>query len=96
MTGSTVGIGGAILERLPPDDIKVLVADLDVDKAAETARWNREGGGTADALRIDGSSLDSIRAAFEQVDRYHGRCDILVKRRDRQNLLISRVSARPL
>ena len=78
VTGGAVGIGGAISERLAQDGIKVLVADIDGDKAAETTRRIREGGGAADALRIDVGSPDSIRAAFEQVERDHGRCDILV------------------
>ncbi len=78
VTGGAVGIGGAISERLAQDGIKVLVADIDGDKAAETARRICEGGGAAVALRIDVGSPDSIRAAFEQVERDHGRCDILV------------------
>ena len=78
VTGGAVGIGGAISERLAQDGIRVLVADIDGDKAAETARRICEGGGAAVALRIDVGSPDSIRAAFEQVERDHGRCDILV------------------
>lgn len=78
VTGGAVGIGGAISERLAQDGIKVLVADIDSDKAAGTALRIREGGGAAVALRIDVGSPESIRGAFEQVERDHGRCDILV------------------
>lgn len=78
VTGGAVGIGGATCERLAQDGIKVLVADIDFDKAGSTARRIREAGGSAGALRIDVSSPDAIRTAFEQVEREHGRCDILV------------------
>jgi len=78
VTGGAVGIGGATCERLARDGIKVLVADVDFDKAAATAHRIREAGGAAAPLRIDVASPDAIRAAFEQVEREHGRCDILV------------------
>lgn len=78
VTGGAVGIGGATCERLARDGIKVLVADIDFDKATTTAHRIREAGGAAAPLRIDVSSPDAIRAAFEQVEREHGRCDILV------------------
>lgn len=78
VTGGAVGIGGATCERLARDGIKVLVADIDFDKAAATAHRIREAGGAAASLRIDVASPDAIRAAFEQIEREHGRCDILV------------------
>lgn len=78
VTGGAVGIGGATCERLAQDRIKVLVADIDFDKAGSTAHRIREAGGSAGALRIDVSSPEAIRTAFEQVEREHGRCDILV------------------
>lgn len=78
VTGGAVGIGGATCERLARDGIKVLVADIDFDKATTTAHRIREAGGAAAPLRIDVSSPAAIRAAFEQVEREHGRCDILV------------------
>ena len=78
VTGGAVGIGGATCERLAQDGIKVIVADIDHDKAAATAERIRQAGGAAAALRIDVASPEAIRAAFEQVEREHGRCDILV------------------
>ena len=78
VTGGAVGIGGATCERLAQDGIKVLVADIDFDKAATTAQRIREGGGAAAPLRIDVASPEAIRTAFDQVEREHGRCDILV------------------
>lgn len=78
VTGGAVGIGGATCERLAQDGIKVIVADIDHDKAATTAERIRQAGGAAAALRIDVASPEAIRAAFDQVEREHGRCDILV------------------
>lgn len=78
VTGGAVGIGGATCERLARDGVKVLVADIDFDKAATTAHRIREAGGAAAPLHIDVASPEAIRAAFEQVEREHGRCDILV------------------
>lgn len=78
VTGGAVGIGGATCERLAQDGIQVIVADIDHDKAATTAERIRQAGGAAAALRIDVASPEAIRAAFDQVEREHGRCDILV------------------
>ncbi|WP_418315513.1 SDR family NAD(P)-dependent oxidoreductase [Piscinibacter sakaiensis] len=78
VTGGAVGIGGATSERLAADGSHVIVADIDIDKAQTTAHRIREAGGAAEALRIDVGSPDSVREAFEQVERKHGRCDILV------------------
>ena len=64
VTGGAVGIGSAISERLAQDGMRVLVADIDIDQAAGTARRIRDGGNAADPLRIDVGSPDSIRAAF--------------------------------
>lgn len=78
ITGGAVGIGGATCERLAADGIKVIVADIDLDKAEQTAQRLRDAGAQAAALRVDVADPASIAAAFERVDREHGGCDILV------------------
>lgn len=78
VTGGAVGIGGAICERLAQDGIAIIVADLDIDKAGDTAARIRDAGGSATALQIDVGSPDSIASAFANVERDHGGCDILV------------------
>lgn len=78
VTGGAVGIGAAICERLAQNGIEVLVSDIDSARAKDTALRIREGGGAAAALHIDVGSPESIRSAFDQVERDHGRCDILV------------------
>lgn len=78
VTGGAVGIGAAISERLAQAGLRVVVADLDLDKAGETAARINAAGGTAQALRVDIGQPESIAAAFAQVDAQHGRCDVLV------------------
>ena len=78
VTGGAMGIGAEVCARLAAAGHQVLVADRDLDAAEATARRLREAGGQAAALRVDVGQPESIRAAFEQVAREHGRCDILV------------------
>ncbi len=78
VTGGAVGIGGAVCQRLAQDGMTVVVADIDLDKAEQTAQQIRAGAGQALALQIDVGSPESIAQAFERVSREFGRCDILV------------------
>ncbi len=78
VTGGAVGIGAAISERLAQAGMRVVVADLDLAKATETAARLSAAGGAAQALQVDIGSPDSIAAAFAQVDAQLGRCDVLV------------------
>jgi NAD(P)-dependent dehydrogenase (short-subunit alcohol dehydrogenase family) len=73
-----MGIGGEVCTRLASAGHRVLVADLNLEAAQSTAKQLREAGGTAQAIAIDVGRAESIRDAFEQVERDHGRCDILV------------------
>jgi len=78
VTGGAVGIGSAICERLAADGMRVLVADIDAEKAHATARRIVEAHRSAQALELDVGSADSIRRAFERVAAEFGRCDVLV------------------
>jgi len=78
VTGAAVGIGCAIAERLAQDGMAVIVADIDMAKASAAAGRIAGAGGEASARELDVSSPDSIRRAFEQVEREHGRLDVLV------------------
>jgi 3-oxoacyl-[acyl-carrier protein] reductase len=78
VTGGAVGIGQAVSERLAQTGLTVVVADLDLAKASDTAAAIRASGGSAEALQIDIGKPDSIAAAFGQVQSRWGRCDILV------------------
>ena len=78
VTGGAKGIGAEVCARLAGLGHHVLVADLDLEAAAATARELQAAGGRATALALDVGKSESIAAAFEQIEREHGRCDILV------------------
>lgn len=78
ITGGAVGIGGAICERLARDGMHVVVADIAIDKAEETAARLHAAGGKALAMQIDIGSPDSVAQAFNRLEGELGRCDVLV------------------
>ncbi|WP_416061852.1 SDR family NAD(P)-dependent oxidoreductase [Rhodococcus indonesiensis] len=78
VTGAGAGIGAAIAERLAEDGHHVIASDRDVDSAKEVAAKLTELGYSAESLALDVGDTTSIDAAFDQVEREHGRCDILV------------------
>jgi 3-oxoacyl-[acyl-carrier protein] reductase len=78
VTGGAKGIGAEVCTRLASLGHQVLVADLDIDAAAATVRELKAAGGRATALALDVGKPESIAAAFERIEREHGRCDILV------------------
>jgi NAD(P)-dependent dehydrogenase (short-subunit alcohol dehydrogenase family) len=78
VTGGAKGIGAEVCVRLAALGHQVIVDDLDLDAATATAREIGAGAGRATALALDVGKPDSIAAAFGQVERDYGRCDILV------------------
>jgi NAD(P)-dependent dehydrogenase (short-subunit alcohol dehydrogenase family) len=78
VTGGAKGIGAEVCAHLAAAGHTVLVADLDLDAASAAAQQLREAGGRATALALDVGRPESIAEVFAQVERDHGRCDILV------------------
>jgi NAD(P)-dependent dehydrogenase (short-subunit alcohol dehydrogenase family) len=78
VTGGAKGIGAEVCARLSALGHQVLVADLDLEAATGTAQALQAAGGQASAIGLDVGKPESIAAAFAQVEREHGRCDILV------------------
>ena len=78
VTGGAKGIGAEVCSRLAAAGHHVLVADIDLDAASATARQLQDGGAQATALALDVGRPESVADAFAQVQRQHGRCDILV------------------
>ena len=78
VTGGAMGIGAEVCQRLAAAGHQVLVADIDLDAAQATAQALCATNGHAAALALDVGRPESITLAFEQVERDHGRCDILV------------------
>lgn len=75
ITGSARGIGKAFAEAYVREGAKVAIADINIERARETAD---EIGDAAIAIEMDVTSQDSIDTAVaEAVDRF-GRIDILI------------------
>ncbi len=78
VTGAAMGIGMAIAEQLASDGLIVLVSDLDEAAADRTAASLRGRGYSAEPLKLDVSSPQSIAAAFGEIAERYGRCDVVV------------------
>jgi 3-oxoacyl-[acyl-carrier protein] reductase len=77
VTGGAMGIGAEVCRRLAAG-MTVIVADRDEDAARATAAKLRGEGASADALAVDVSDPGSVEAAFAEIERRYGRCDVLV------------------
>jgi 2-deoxy-D-gluconate 3-dehydrogenase len=78
VTGGAKGIGYGIAYRLAEAGAKVLVADLDVAAAAQTAQELVSKGFTAEAIKADVSSEEDVKAMIAACQQKFGRLDILV------------------
>jgi 3-oxoacyl-[acyl-carrier protein] reductase len=73
VTGGARGIGAAIARRFAEEGARVVVNDLDLDRAEQTAG---ELGG--EAIAADVSDPEAVSEMFRQVAHRHGRLDVLV------------------
>lgn len=78
VTGGSRGLGAAITQLLGGDGARVVVADLDADRAGERAAQLAERGIDAMALAVDVGDEAQVRDAVAQVVERHGRIDVLV------------------
>lgn len=78
VTGSAGGIGEEYARRLAAEGASVVVADIDVERAAKVADDIAAGGGTAMALAVDVSDPDSTRDMATATMDAFGRIDHLV------------------
>jgi 3-oxoacyl-[acyl-carrier protein] reductase len=65
VTGGAQGIGRAICEALAANGATVIVADMNLDKASETAAAI----GKARAMRVDVSDETSVMSLYEELDK---------------------------
>lgn len=73
-----MGIGAEVSGRLAQNGLTVLVADIDEAAARKMASQLCDKGWIAAPLPMDACRPESIAAAFSQVEKEYGRCDILV------------------
>jgi 3-oxoacyl-[acyl-carrier protein] reductase len=78
VTGGAMGIGAEVCRRLAAAGMTVVVADRDTAAAEQTAADLRAQGYKAEAQSIDVGDAESVARAFAELDRRHGRCDVLV------------------
>jgi NAD(P)-dependent dehydrogenase (short-subunit alcohol dehydrogenase family) len=77
ITGGGNGIGRAVAQRMAAAGIAVVIADFD-GAAAETVKSEIAGsGGKAEALSVDVTRANAIKALVTQVEKRHGQIDIL-------------------
>src|SRR4051812_35734969 len=69
VTGAGSGIGRAIALRLADEGASVTIFELQAEAGEQTATAIREAGGTARVIAADVSSTESMRVAFDQIER---------------------------
>lgn len=75
ITGGAAGFGEAMAQRFAAEGAKVVVADLDGDKAKKVAS---DIGETAAAIRVDVASFEDTQAMVDLATERFGRLDIFV------------------
>ena len=78
ITGAGQGLGRAFALATAQEGAKVVIADLNLDKAESVAEEVRAAGGEALAFKTDVTSEESTQELVQQVVRQYGRVDVLV------------------
>ncbi len=78
VTGGARGIGRAYSKGFADAGAATVVADIDGERAEETAQELAQEGARTLAVRVDTGSEESVRQMFELVEREFGRVDFLV------------------
>ncbi|HLZ60624.1 MAG TPA: glucose 1-dehydrogenase [Ktedonosporobacter sp.] len=78
VTGAGSGIGKEIALLYAQQGATVIIADIQLEAANAVAATIAQQDGKAQALRLDVTNEEQVRAAFTQVAQEHGRLDILV------------------
>jgi 3-oxoacyl-[acyl-carrier protein] reductase len=78
VTGAARGVGRAIAERLARDGFTVVVADIHLEAARQTALELAANGANTAAMHVDVGDEQSVQAFYADIDRQFGRLDVLV------------------
>ena len=80
VTGAAGGIGSATCRRVAQDGAQVVATDLDLAGAEQLATYLNQqyGSGRAVAVKMDVTSEESVRAAFERAALAFGGIDVIV------------------
>ena len=78
VTGSAQGLGLGIVEQLAINGAKVIIADLQVEKAKIEASQLQEKGLNVDGIFLDFTDSKGVKTFFNRIVDNHKRLDILV------------------
>jgi len=80
VTGAAGGIGSAICRRLAQDGAHIVATDIDFAGAEQLAAFINQqfGAGRAVAVKMDVTSEESVRAAFEETALAFGGVDVII------------------
>jgi len=78
VTGGGGGIGAATARLFADHDARVVVADIDAERAHQTADQIAASGGSAFAMATDVCDADQVADLAQSVRERHGRVDVLV------------------
>lgn len=78
VTGATRGIGFETVRQLAQAGAHVLLAGRSRNRAVDAALSLQKDGLAVEAIALDVTQADSIAAAAQEVERQHGRLDILI------------------
>lgn len=77
ITGSAQGIGWAIAERIASEEGKVVIADLNGDKAKATAQAIKDKGGDAIGVAVDVADRAQVKAMLDESVKAFGKIDVM-------------------
>ena len=78
VTGGAQGVGGGISRCLARSGAKVLIADIDIPTAEDTAKQINDSGSEASVLKVDVTSFDDLKNMVGVAQSKWGKLDILV------------------
>ena len=77
VTAGGSGMGRAAALRLASEGATVVVADINAEAGAQTARLITDDGGTAEARTVDVSDLGQLRALVDHLEQRYGALHVL-------------------
>jgi len=78
VVGAASGIGRAASLRLAKEGVRLFLADLAQDRAADVAKEVADAGGSAEAFAVDASSSSSVAELFVSLREQTERLDLVV------------------
>lgn len=78
ITGSASGLGKAMAKRLAQEDVKVVVADLNVDKINQVVKEIKNDGNMALGIKCNVTNAEEVKAMGEKIIETYGKLDIII------------------